>query len=140
MLRPTAASGVMQVFPKDRLEGTAGDPANEEKRKKQIVHAKSWRDRGLHRCLLLAHLGGQYRFRTIHPRRPDSSLTNPRIFSRSGRLDTVVAAVQALLSAYLVLELEEVTLVDVEAVRFLGMCESEGIQLRHCSGRTRVDR
>ena len=33
----------MQVFPKDRLEGTAGDPADEENRKKQLVHAKSWR-------------------------------------------------------------------------------------------------
>jgi hypothetical protein len=42
MRRPTAASGVMQVFPADRLEGTAGDPPNEEKRKKQLVHAKSW--------------------------------------------------------------------------------------------------
>ena len=30
-------------FPKDRLEGTAGDPADEEKRKKQLIHAKSWR-------------------------------------------------------------------------------------------------
>jgi hypothetical protein len=36
-----------------------------------------------------------------------------------------------------VLELEEVTLLDVEAVRFLGVCESEGIQLRHCSGYVR---
>ena len=43
MLRPTAASGVIQIFPKDRLEGTAGDPADEEKRKKQLVHAKGWR-------------------------------------------------------------------------------------------------
>jgi Pentapeptide repeats (8 copies) len=44
MLRPTAVSGVMQVFPKDRLEGTAGDPTDEEKRKKKLVHAKCWRD------------------------------------------------------------------------------------------------
>ena len=35
--------------------------------------------------------------------------------------------------ANIVLELEEVTLVDVEAVRFLGMCESNGLQLLHCS-------
>ena len=36
-----------------------------------------------------------------------------------------------------VLELREVTLVDVESVRFLGVCESEGIRLRHCSGYVR---
>ncbi len=43
MLRPTAASGVVRVFPADRLEGTAGDPADEEKRKKQLIHAQGWR-------------------------------------------------------------------------------------------------
>ena len=32
-----------------------------------------------------------------------------------------------------VLELGEVSLVDVDAVRFLGNCESEGIQLLNCS-------
>jgi hypothetical protein len=32
-----------------------------------------------------------------------------------------------------VLDLEEVSLVDVEVVRFLGACESEGIQLVHGS-------
>jgi hypothetical protein len=32
-----------------------------------------------------------------------------------------------------VFELEELTLVDVEVVRFLSVCESQGIQLRHCS-------
>jgi Pentapeptide repeats (8 copies) len=42
MLRPTAASGVMRVLPAERLEGTAGDPADEEKRKKHLVHAKGW--------------------------------------------------------------------------------------------------
>jgi hypothetical protein len=31
------------------------------------------------------------------------------------------------------LELEEVTLVDVDVVRFLSVCESEGTQLLHCS-------
>ena len=31
-----------------------------------------------------------------------------------------------------VLEMAEVTLVDVEAVRFLGVCETQGIELRHC--------
>jgi hypothetical protein len=29
--------------------------------------------------------------------------------------------------------LEEVTVVDVEVVRFLGMCEAKGFELLHCS-------
>jgi anti-anti-sigma regulatory factor len=33
----------------------------------------------------------------------------------------------------IVLELGEVTLVDADAVRFLGSCESEGIQLLNCT-------
>jgi hypothetical protein len=33
----------------------------------------------------------------------------------------------------IVLDLEEVTLVDVEVVRFLGMCEANGVELVHCS-------
>jgi hypothetical protein len=36
-------------------------------------------------------------------------------------------------SAPSTLELKEVALVDAEAVRFLSACESEGIQLEHCS-------
>ena len=32
----------------------------------------------------------------------------------------------------MVLDLDEVTLVDVEVVRFLGTCEKEGIELLHC--------
>ncbi len=31
-----------------------------------------------------------------------------------------------------VLDLEEVKLVDLEVVRFLGVCEEDGIELRHC--------
>jgi hypothetical protein len=31
------------------------------------------------------------------------------------------------------LDLEEVTLVDVEVVRFLGMCEAKGVELVRCS-------
>jgi hypothetical protein len=31
------------------------------------------------------------------------------------------------------LDLEEVTLVDVRAVRFLGACEQNGIELLHCA-------
>jgi len=37
-------------------------------------------------------------------------------------------------SAPSALELGEVSLVDADAVRFLGGCESEGIQLLNCSG------
>ena len=33
----------------------------------------------------------------------------------------------------LVLDLDEVTLVDVAVVRFLIACEAEGIELRHCA-------
>jgi hypothetical protein len=32
-----------------------------------------------------------------------------------------------------VLDLTEVTLVDVEVVRFLGACESDGMKITHCS-------
>ena len=31
------------------------------------------------------------------------------------------------------LDLEEVTLVDIEAVQFLARCETEGVELRQCS-------
>jgi len=33
----------------------------------------------------------------------------------------------------IVLDLDEVSLVDVEVVRFLGTCQAEGIRLVHCS-------
>ena len=32
----------------------------------------------------------------------------------------------------IVLDLEEVNLVDVEVVRFLGMCEAQGVKLLNC--------
>ena len=32
-----------------------------------------------------------------------------------------------------ILDLEHVTLVDVEGVRFLGICEACGVELLHCS-------
>ena len=32
-----------------------------------------------------------------------------------------------------VLDLEEVTLVDIDVIGFLGSCESQGIELRHCA-------
>ena len=39
----------------------------------------------------------------------------------------------ALSAPNIALELEEVTLVDVDVVRFLSVCESEGTELLHCS-------
>jgi hypothetical protein len=45
-------------------------------------------------------------------------------------------ALQAQLEGHgstIVLDLDEVTLVDVEVVRFLGLCEAAGITLLHCS-------
>ena len=33
----------------------------------------------------------------------------------------------------IVLDLEELDLIDVEAVRFLGMCETRGVTLLNCS-------
>ena len=33
----------------------------------------------------------------------------------------------------IVLDLDEVTLVDVDVIRFLGVCEDEGIEVVHCS-------
>jgi anti-anti-sigma regulatory factor len=33
----------------------------------------------------------------------------------------------------IVLDLEELNLVDVEAIRFLGMCETQGVTLLNCS-------
>jgi hypothetical protein len=37
------------------------------------------------------------------------------------------------LGAGTVLDLEHITLVDVEGVRFLGECEARGFELLHCS-------
>jgi anti-anti-sigma regulatory factor len=34
--------------------------------------------------------------------------------------------------AQLVLDLQEVTLVDLEVVRFLGICETAGVEIVHC--------
>jgi hypothetical protein len=43
ILHPTATSRIVQVFPEDRLDETAGDSAAEKERKK-TVQAKTWRD------------------------------------------------------------------------------------------------
>ena len=50
---------------------------------------------------------------------------------RSEQLDHVKAEVELCKPA--VLDLEELDLIDVEAVRFLNACEAKGISLLHCS-------
>jgi hypothetical protein len=50
---------------------------------------------------------------------------------RSEHLDHVKAEVELCKPA--VLDLEELDLIDVEAVRFLNACEAKGISLLHCS-------
>jgi hypothetical protein len=59
------------------------------------------------------------------------------IFRISGRigsehLDELKAEVEGL-GRGTVLDMEHVTLVDVEGVRFLSDCEARGIELAHCS-------
>jgi hypothetical protein len=51
---------------------------------------------------------------------------------RSEHLDQVKAEIELCESAA-VLDLEELDLVDVQAVRFLNACEAKGISLLHCS-------
>jgi anti-anti-sigma regulatory factor len=55
----------------------------------------------------------------------------------SGRIESKhVAELKAQIesgSHTVVLDLEEVKLVDRDVVRFLGLCESKGIELRHCA-------
>ena len=51
---------------------------------------------------------------------------------RSEHLDQVKAEIE-LCESPAVLDLEELDLVDVEAVRFLNSCEAEGVSLLHCS-------
>ena len=51
---------------------------------------------------------------------------------RSRHLDQVKAEIK-LCESPAVLDLEEVDLIDVEAVRFLSACEARGISVLHCS-------
>ena len=51
---------------------------------------------------------------------------------RSEHLDQVKAEIERCASP-VVLDLEEVDLVDIEAVRFLNACESTSISILHCS-------
>lgn len=50
---------------------------------------------------------------------------------RSRHLDELRAQIEGD-GAQIVLNLEDLSLVDVAAVRFLGACESKGIQVLHC--------
>ena len=54
---------------------------------------------------------------------------------RSQQLDQVKAEIE-LCQRPIVLDLEELDLVDVEAVRFLNACEALGISVSHCSRAT----
>jgi hypothetical protein len=51
---------------------------------------------------------------------------------RSEHLDQLQAEIE-LCESPTVLDLEELDLIDVEAVRFLNACEAKGILLLHCS-------
>jgi hypothetical protein len=52
---------------------------------------------------------------------------------RVGHIDQVKAEIERC-NPGVALDLEEVDLVDVDAVRFLNACQSEGIRMLHCSG------
>jgi anti-anti-sigma regulatory factor len=60
----------------------------------------------------------------------------------SGRIDAdqlpdLRGSVETEQASDVVLDLNEVSLVDVEAVRFLLQCEMQGIRLAHCPGYVR---
>jgi hypothetical protein len=42
MLRPTAESSIIKMFPARRLDGTKGEPADDGKVKKQLVYVEGW--------------------------------------------------------------------------------------------------
>ena len=50
---------------------------------------------------------------------------------RSDHLDQVKVEIER--GGVIALDLEEVDLVDIEAVRFLNTCEADGISVLHCS-------
>ena len=61
------------------------------------------------------------------------------LFTLSGRIETEdIKQLQELLAVetsgqQLILDLKDVTLVNEDAVKFLGKCEAEGIHLENCS-------
>jgi hypothetical protein len=65
---------------------------------------------------------------------PDGPTTTIRLTGRirSELLEELKAQIEGTLTA-VVLDLEEVSLVDVDVVRFLGACQAEGINLVHGS-------
>ena len=64
----------------------------------------------------------------------DRQSTTIRLIGRiqSGHLDALKAQITGI-GPRIVLDLDEVTLVDVDVIRFLGVCEDEGIEVVHCS-------
>ena len=64
----------------------------------------------------------------------DGRTATLRLFGRieSVHLDELQAQVRGY-RPQLVLDLDEVTLVDLGVVRFLIACEADGIELRHCA-------
>ncbi len=60
------------------------------------------------------------------------------LFTLSGRIETEdVKHLQQLLAVetsgkHLILDLRDVTLVNQDAVKFLSLCEADGIELDHC--------
>jgi anti-anti-sigma regulatory factor len=65
---------------------------------------------------------------------PDGPITTIRLSGRiqAELLEELKAQIRES-GATVVLDLEEVSLVDVDAVRFLGVCQAEGVNLVHCS-------
>jgi hypothetical protein len=101
MLRPTAESGIIRVFPAGRLDGTAGDPADEEKGKKQLIHAQRWREAlrtaGYFSLISAVNIG----FEDFTPRDWIRRLQRREYSLEAVGWVRVVAGVQALLSVYL---------------------------------------
>jgi hypothetical protein len=66
-----------------------------------------------------------------------SSDGNNVVFRVSGRISSEhleeLKVEIAVMEAVTVLDLEHVTLVDVDGVRFLSACEAQGMKLIHCS-------
>ena len=85
----------------------------------------------------LACLRRTYEARKVTLRIEERSDGDRTIFRLSGRiqsdqLEELTAHIRRNGPA-IVLDLEDVTLVDVPAVRFLSFCEAEGIELLHCA-------